>query len=78
MEIKNAATVHRIWSSLDSAELLAACQYELDAQAFCEASIKHQPEGTFLVWVSHYSGEMHIVRAPVVPAAQPVPTTTEA
>jgi hypothetical protein len=62
MEIKNAATVHRIWSSLDDAELLAACQYEQDAQAFCEASIKRQPEGTILVWVSHYTGKMHIVR----------------
>jgi hypothetical protein len=72
MEIKNAATVHRIWSSLDSAELLAACQYEQDAQAFCEASIKRQPEGTFLVWVSHYSGKMHIVRPP---AAEPATAT---
>ena len=71
MEIKNAATVHRIWSSLDDAELIAACQYEQDAQAFCEASVERQPVGTFLVWVSHYTGKMQIVRRKQAPEAKP-------
>lgn len=62
MEIKNGATVHRIWSSFEDAELIAVCQYENDAEAFCQSRIKDQPEGTCLAWVSHYSGKMQIIR----------------
>lgn len=61
MEIKNATTVHRIWKTRPDAELLATFQYDRDAETFCKAGIEDQPEGTFLVYVSHYSGQMRCI-----------------
>lgn len=62
MQIENATTVHRLWGSLEDVEFIAAFQYDIDARRFCEACIATQPANTALVWVSHYSGKMSIVR----------------
>ena len=64
MEIKNCTTVHRLWGTLDDAELITAFQYDTDAEDFCKKCISRHPPETSLVWVSHYSGKMNIVRHP--------------
>lgn len=62
MELKNPTTVHRLWSSLDSADLLMATQYHSMAETFCKAQIEQEPDGCALVYVDHFSGEMQIFR----------------
>jgi hypothetical protein len=58
MEIKNGATVHRIWKTLPDAELIAVFQYINHAETYCKAALGELPEGTFLAAVCHYSGKM--------------------
>ena len=58
MEIKNAATVHRIWKTVPEAEFIAAFQYMRDAETFCKAAVDGLSDGTFFAAIDHFSGRM--------------------